>query len=123
VPVAATVAFSILPYATMSTCFNALFVAGRTRIMAVAAPVAAALNLVLNLLLLPVIGLVGASIATVIGYGALAGIIAVGSRRVAELPQVLSAALTTWPGRARGRRRRAAPAESGRRRPCGSCWR
>jgi len=45
VPVAATVAFSILPYATMSTCFNALFVAGRTRIMAVAAPVAAALNL------------------------------------------------------------------------------
>jgi len=43
-----------------------------------------------------VIGLVGASIATVIGYGALAGIIAVGSRRVGELPQVLSAALTTW---------------------------
>jgi O-antigen/teichoic acid export membrane protein len=96
VPVAATVAFSILPYATMSTCFNALFVAGRTRIMAVAAPVAAALNLVLNLLLLPVIGLVGASIATVIGYSALAGIIAVASRRETELPEVLSAALATW---------------------------
>ena len=96
VPVAALVAFSILPYATLSTYFNVVFVAGRTRVMAVAAPVAAVFNLGLNLLLLPVVGLIGASIATVAAYVVLAAIIVRASRRVERLSGTLRTALLSW---------------------------
>ena len=96
VPVAAIVAFSILPYATTSTFFNVLFVGGRTRIMAVAAPLAALFNLGLNFLLLPVVGLVGASIATVAAYAVLAGIVAVASRRFVVIPGLVVSSLTAW---------------------------
>jgi O-antigen/teichoic acid export membrane protein len=96
VPVAAVVAFSILPYATASTFFNVMFVGGRTRIMAVAAPAAALFNLGLNFLLLPVVGLVGASIATVAAYVLLAAIVAVASRRFVVVPGVLRSSLVAW---------------------------
>jgi O-antigen/teichoic acid export membrane protein len=85
VPVSAVVSFSILPYATSSTFFNALFVAGRTRIMLVAAPLAVVANIVLNLVLLRVVGLVGASYATVGAYAVLAVVAAWGANRVAKL--------------------------------------
>src|SRR5262249_19836000 len=45
VPVVAIVAFSALPYAACGTYFQVVFVSGRTRVMAVAAPLAAALNI------------------------------------------------------------------------------
>lgn len=96
VPVAAVVAFSILPYATLSTFFNVVFVAGRTRIMAIAAPVAALLNVGLNFLLLPMVGLIGASIATVAAYAVLAAIIVAASRQVERLPGTLRTALLAW---------------------------
>jgi O-antigen/teichoic acid export membrane protein len=96
VPVAAVVAFSILPYATLSTYFNVVFVAGRTRIMAVAAPLAAALNVGLNFLLLPVVGLIGASIATVAAYAVLAAIIVAAARQIDPLPGTLRTSLAAW---------------------------
>lgn len=96
VPVAAVVAFSILPYATLSTYFNVVFVAGRTRIMALAAPAAVVLNVGLNLLLLPLVGLIGASIATVAAYAGLAAIIVVASRQVEHLPGTLRTSLLAW---------------------------
>ena len=96
VPVAAIVAFSILPYATASTFFNIMFVGGRTRVMAIAAPLAALFNLGLNFVLLPVVGLVGASVATVAAYGVLAGIVAHASRRFVVIPGVLMSSLTAW---------------------------
>jgi O-antigen/teichoic acid export membrane protein len=100
VPVAAVVAFSILPYATLSTYFNVVFVAGRTRIMAVAAPAAAVLNLGLNVILLPVVGLIGASVATVAAYAVLAAIIVRAAGHIERLRGTLRTALLAWAGAA-----------------------
>jgi O-antigen/teichoic acid export membrane protein len=96
VPVAAIVAFSALPYATCSTYFQAVFVSGRTRVMAVAAPVAAAVNIGLNLVLLHAIGLIGAAVATVAGYVVLPAVVAVVAHRTAPLADATRDALRTW---------------------------
>lgn len=96
VPVSAIVAFSALPYATLSTYFNIVFMNGRTRVMAVAAPIAAAVNFALNLLLLPVVGLVGAAAATVLAYALLAAIIGVASRRCARPKELLGPIGWSW---------------------------
>ena len=95
-PVAAIVAFSALPYATCSSYFQVVFVSGRTRVMAVAAPVAAAVNIALNLVLLPAIGLVGAAVATVVAYGLLPGVVAVIAHRLAPLAAVSRDSLRSW---------------------------
>jgi O-antigen/teichoic acid export membrane protein len=96
VPVAAIVAFSALPYATCGTYFQVVFVSGRTRIMAIAAPLAAAINIGLNVLLLPVIGLTGAAIATVVAYAVLPGVVALTARRIVSLPGASRDALSAW---------------------------
>jgi O-antigen/teichoic acid export membrane protein len=96
VAVAAIVAFSALPYATCSTYFHAVFVSGRTRVMAIAAPVAAAVNIGLNLVLLHAIGLIGAAVATVAGYAVLPAVVAVAAHRIAPLAGTTRDALRTW---------------------------
>jgi O-antigen/teichoic acid export membrane protein len=90
------VAFSILAYATASTHFHAVFIEGRTRAMAVAAPLAAVVNVALNLLLLPSLGLVGASVATVAAYAALTAVAVLAAGRSVELPGVLRDCLACW---------------------------
>ncbi len=96
VAVAAIVAFSALPYATCSSYFHAVFVSGRTRVMAIAAPVAAVVNIGLNLVLLRAIGLIGASVATVAGYAVLPAVVAVMAYRIAPMAAVTRDALRTW---------------------------
>lgn len=51
---------------------NVLYSAGRTRTVAVSVGAAAVMNVGLNLLLIPSLGLLGAAIATFVSYGALA---------------------------------------------------
>jgi O-antigen/teichoic acid export membrane protein len=96
VAVSAVVAFSIVPYATSCTYFHAIFLEGRTKMMAVAAPLAVAVNLAVNIALLPVTGLVGAAIATVVSYAFLAAFSAWVSGRVVRLPGVLRDSLISW---------------------------
>jgi O-antigen/teichoic acid export membrane protein len=96
VPVAAIVAFSALPYATCGTYFQVVFVSGRTRVMAVAAPLAAAVNIGLNLALLRPIGLVGAAVATAAAYGVLPAVVGVVACRIAPLAQATRDAARTW---------------------------
>jgi O-antigen/teichoic acid export membrane protein len=96
VPIAAIVAFSALPYATCSLYFQAVFVSGRTRVMAVAAPVAAAVNIGLNLWLLHAIGLIGAAVATAAGYAVLPAVVAVVAHRVAPLTGASRDAVRAW---------------------------
>jgi O-antigen/teichoic acid export membrane protein len=96
VPVAAIVAFSALPYATCSTYFQAVFVSGRTRVMAVAAPVAAMVNIGLNFALLHAVGLIGAAVATAAGYAVLPAVVAVVAHRIAPLGDASREALRTW---------------------------
>ncbi len=86
VSVVALVAFSAVPYASCSTYFQVVFVSGRTRIMALAAPVAAAANVGINLALLHPLGLVGAALATLAAYTLLPVIVAVRARRLVPLP-------------------------------------
>ncbi len=59
---------------------NVLYAAGRTQAVAVSVGAAALLNLVLNLALIPTAGVVGAAIATLVSYAALA----VGTARMAQ---------------------------------------
>ncbi len=72
VAVSAVVAPSALVYMTSSTYFAVLFLVGRTGAMVIAAPLAALANIGLNMILLPTIGLIGASLATVAAYAVLA---------------------------------------------------
>lgn len=92
----AIVAFSAVPYATCGTYFQIVFVSGRTRVMALAAPVAAAVNIALNLVLLRPLGLIGAAIATVVAYALLPVIVAVRARRLVSLPGVARDASIAW---------------------------
>jgi O-antigen/teichoic acid export membrane protein len=96
VAVSAVVAFSILPYATSCTFFHAIFLEGRTKIMALAAPLAVIVNVAVNVALLRATGLVGASIATVASYAFLAGFAAWASGRVVRLPGTLRDSLIAW---------------------------
>jgi O-antigen/teichoic acid export membrane protein len=96
VAVSAVVAFSILPYATSCTFFHAIFLEGRTKIMALAAPLAVIVNVAVNVALLRATGLVGASIATVVSYAFLAGFAAWASGRMVPLPGTLRDSLVAW---------------------------
>jgi len=96
VPVSAIVTFSVLPYVTCTTYFQAVFVKGKTRVMAIAAPIAAAANIAINIVLLPEIGLVGAAIATVAAYAILPVVVAPVAYRLVPLPGVLRDALSAW---------------------------
>ncbi len=96
VPVCAVVAVAALPYAISGTYFQIVLVRGRTRVMALAAPLAAAVNVGLNLILLPVIGLTGAALATVGGYAVLPVVVALRARRMVRIPGVTVAAARAW---------------------------
>ncbi len=96
VPVAAIVAFSAVPYASSSTYFQIVFVRGRTGVMALAAPAAAAINIGLNVALLRPIGLTGAALATVAAYAVLPAIVWLRARRLVSLPQAGRDALMAW---------------------------
>lgn len=70
--VVVTVAASLVPYAAYSADAWVLLRAGRTGRLAAATVAAAVLNLVLNLALVPALGIEGSAVATVASYAALA---------------------------------------------------
>lgn len=82
VPISAIVAFSAVPYASCSAFFHGLFYEGNTKAMAVSAPIAAVVNIAMNVFLLELWGLVAAAGATVAAYVvfAIAGVWATRSR-------------------------------------------
>lgn len=84
--VTAMVALSGLPYVLFQARVIVLFQERRTLPMAVATPVSAAANVGLNLVLIPVLGLPGAAIATVATYSLQALVIGAASRRRAAIP-------------------------------------
>lgn len=96
VPVSAIVAFSVLPYVTGTTYSQVLFLSGRTRLFALAAPLGALVNIALNIALLPVIGLVGAAVATVVAYAVFPAVFAPAAYRIVVLPGALRDALSSW---------------------------
>jgi O-antigen/teichoic acid export membrane protein len=83
--VVSLVAVSAIPFAAFQANTRTLTVFGRTGSLIWAAPVAAALNIGLNLALVPVWGLDASALATLIGYGVLALITGFSARRVGHL--------------------------------------
>ncbi len=73
---------------------NVLYAAGRTKAVALAVGGAALLNLALNLVLIPTMGIAGAAVATLVAYAALA----VGTARMAQAstPVAYSWRALTW---------------------------
>ena len=67
-------------YGLYYVAVTVLYVAGRTRAVAASVGAAAALNLALNLALIPTMGIAGAALATLVSYAALA----VGTARLAQ---------------------------------------
>ena len=65
-------AFAYVLYGAYTIGASGLSIVGRTRIVAAALGIAALTSLVLNLVLIPVLGMFGAAISTSIGYGVLA---------------------------------------------------
>jgi O-antigen/teichoic acid export membrane protein len=85
-PVSIIVAAAIVPLTAFTGYGHPLVWLARTRPMAIITPVAATLNIGLNVLLIPALGLEGAAVATLVSYVFLAAAIGVLSRRVAPVP-------------------------------------
>jgi O-antigen/teichoic acid export membrane protein len=89
--VSAVVAFSALPLVWFLASYNVVVWSSRTVVLAVAAPIALAVNVGACLLLIPPLDLAGAAIATPLAYAVLALLTWSRSRRMAVVP---------WDGRA-----------------------
>lgn len=79
-PVSAIVALALIPYVVYLSSAHVIFHTGRTRVLAWATPVVACVNIVLNLVLIPIFGLAGAALATFVAYS----IQAIAVRRAAQ---------------------------------------
>jgi O-antigen/teichoic acid export membrane protein len=77
-------AFAFVLYGAYTIVATGLGIAGRTRVVAATMLVAAGAALALNLVLIPLLGMYGAAISTVVGYGLLA--VLAGSRSQAAYP-------------------------------------
>ncbi len=85
-PVVAVVVVSAAPYAHSMSSQRVLLAAGRTWALAWAVLLAAAVNLVLNLLLVPVSGLMGSALATLISFVVLAAATEFAAQRLMRVP-------------------------------------
>jgi O-antigen/teichoic acid export membrane protein len=83
--VTCVVIISAIPYAAGLTLRRGLLAEGRTGMIAGATAMAAMVNIVLNLVLVPRYELVGSAIATFLAYGVLHGVVVVWGRRVLSL--------------------------------------
>jgi O-antigen/teichoic acid export membrane protein len=79
-------AFGFVLYGVFTIVSAGLNIAGRTRRLPAIMGGAAAVNIVLNLVLIPVIGLYGAALATVVSYGVLALLTERASQRLYPVP-------------------------------------
>jgi O-antigen/teichoic acid export membrane protein len=83
--VVAVTALSVLPYIGYLSAAHILFHEGKTGVFAWITPVVAGVNVGLNFALVPHLGLIGASLATVVSYGLLAIGIRAAARRVVRV--------------------------------------
>lgn len=88
VPVVATISLAAMPMVVYLANAHLVFVTGKTGLLAVITPAAAAAKIVVAILLVSVWGLIGAGIATVVAYSLLAVGLVLARRRVA--PQAWS---------------------------------
>ncbi len=89
--VTALTAISVLPYALYLSRVHVIFQQRATRVLAWATPLAAVIGIGTCALLVPPLGLSGAAVSTIIGYGAQAVLIGLAARRLARV---------AWPSRA-----------------------
>jgi O-antigen/teichoic acid export membrane protein len=83
--VLALVAVSSIPVAGVTSHMRVLLTEGRTAAVAVATALAAGTNLVLNIVLVPRLGIEGSALATLLGYSALEVTLAIGAQRARRL--------------------------------------
>lgn len=81
------VVVSAVPYAAALSLSRSLLAQGRSRVVAVAALVAAVANVGLNLLLIPVLDLLGAAVATLLAFALMQWVLLVASRGAAAVPR------------------------------------
>jgi O-antigen/teichoic acid export membrane protein len=96
--VATLVAASVLPYVLYISCVHVVFAERRTRWLAVTTPVAAIVNVALNVVMVPAFGLAGAAAASFLSYGVLAAITWALSRSVVHVAWDLSDRVVVWAG-------------------------
>lgn len=86
VPVVAVTATTTLPFLWYLSSVHVVLFFRRTFVLAVTTPTVAAFNVVVNVVLLPVLGLVAAAVATVVSYGLLAWRVRRAADRCAAIP-------------------------------------
>lgn len=92
--IVAIVAITAFPYAGMMAAMRVLLFSGNTVAVGVSTVLAALVNIGLNVLLVPKLGIAGASLATLCSFSVLFGLLATRSRRIlrlARLPAGLAA--------------------------------
>jgi O-antigen/teichoic acid export membrane protein len=85
--IVAIVAVTAFPYAGMMSATRVLMFSGNTLAVGVATVVAALVNIGLNVLLVPKLGIAGAGLATFCSFSLLSGLLAIRSRRISRLPR------------------------------------
>ena len=95
-PVCAIVALAAVPLVTYLRNAIVLFQRKRTLPLLWAAPIATVVNLALNFLLVPEIGLVGAALATLAAYFLLGEQLRFAARRLERVPWQATGELTAW---------------------------
>ena len=85
--IVAIVAVTAFPYAGMMSATRVLMFSGNTLAVGVATVVAALVNIGLNVLLVPKLGIAGASLATFCSFSLLFGLLAIRSRLISRLPR------------------------------------
>lgn len=86
VPLVAVIAAAAVPLTWYLANAQVLFQVGRTGVLAVITPVTAVVNIGLNYLLVPSMGLMGAGVATVLSYTLQSVLVQAGVRKMAEVP-------------------------------------
>ena len=84
--VSALIALAAVPFVTYCSHLHILLWHGRTFVLAWVTPLVALVNVGANLALVPVLGLVGAAVATVISYALQATLVGVAARRLGSVP-------------------------------------
>ncbi len=84
--VSSVVALSVLPFVAYTASVQVVLWHGRTLVMAWVTPLVAAVNIGLNVVLIPPLGLLGAALASVVSYVLLAFLIGSAARRLASVP-------------------------------------
>jgi len=86
-PIVAIVAVTAFPYAGMMSSTRVLLFSGNTLAVGVSTVTAALANVGLNVLLVPKLGVAGASVATFCSYSLLFGLLVIRARRISRLPR------------------------------------